>query len=211
MSSSPDAIVIGAGPNGLVAANLLANAGWSVLVLEAQPEVGGAVRSDRELDPAFVHDTFSAFYPLGAASPVIRGLGLEDHGLRWRRAPAVLGNPLPDGSWAMLYDDVDDTCAGAGAPRPRRRRAVAASVRRLAAHRAEPRRRADESRSHRCVAELRILARLPKVGGLSYLRMLLEPAALDSPRAGSRARPGRCCSRAARATATSRSTPRARD
>ena len=66
---SYDAIVVGAGPNGLVAANHLADAGWSVLVLEAQPEVGGAVRSARDVHPDFVHDTFSAFYPLAAASP----------------------------------------------------------------------------------------------------------------------------------------------
>jgi phytoene dehydrogenase-like protein len=58
-----DAIVIGAGPNGLVAANVLADAGWLVLVLEAQATAGGAVRSDREVHPDFVHDTFSAFYP----------------------------------------------------------------------------------------------------------------------------------------------------
>src|SRR5690349_23989277 len=94
---SYDAVVIGAGPNGLVAANRLVDAGWSVLVLEAQPEVGGAVRSDRELDPDFVHDTFSAFYPLAAVSPTIRSFGLEEHGLRWLHAPAVLGHPFPDG------------------------------------------------------------------------------------------------------------------
>jgi phytoene dehydrogenase-like protein len=91
-----DAVVVGAGPNGLVAANLLLDAGWSVLVLEAQPTPGGAVRSDRDLDPEFVHDTMSSFYPLSAASPVIERLGLEEHGLRWRHAPAVLGHLHPD-------------------------------------------------------------------------------------------------------------------
>ena len=106
-----DAVVIGAGPNGLTAANHLADAGWSVLVLEAQPEVGGAVRSDRELDPAFVHDTFSAFYPLAAASPAITSLKLEQYGLRWRHAPTVLGHPLPDGSWAMIDRDRETTAA----------------------------------------------------------------------------------------------------
>ena len=86
-SSHPDAVVIGAGHNGLVAANHLADAGWSVLVLEAAPEVGGAVHSSRAVHPDFVHDTGSAFYPLAAASPVITSLHLEDHGLRWRHAP----------------------------------------------------------------------------------------------------------------------------
>ena len=107
-----DAVVIGAGPNGLVAANLLADAGWSVLVLEAQRDVGGAVRSDRELDDDFVHDTFSAFYPLAAVSPTIRSFGLEQHGLTWRHAPSVLGHPFPDGSWAVLHRDRHDTAAG---------------------------------------------------------------------------------------------------
>ena len=96
-------VVVGSGPNGLVAANHLADRGWSVLVLEAQPDVGGAVRSAEDVHPGFVHDTFSAFYPLGAASPAIRDLRLEEHGLRWRHAPAVLGHPLPDQGWALLH------------------------------------------------------------------------------------------------------------
>ena len=107
-----DAVVVGAGPNGLVAANHLADAGWSVLVLEAQPEVGGAVRSDRGVHPDYVHDTFSAFYPLAAISPTIRSFGLEEHGLSWRHAPAVLGHPLPDGRWAVLHRDRSDTAHG---------------------------------------------------------------------------------------------------
>ena len=69
-----DAVVVGAGPNGLVAANRLVDAGWSVLVLEAQPEIGGAVRSASDVHPDFVHDTFSSFYPLAAASEAVRGV-----------------------------------------------------------------------------------------------------------------------------------------
>lgn len=91
-----DAVVIGAGHNGLVAANLLADAGWDVLVLEATPYVGGAVRTAELTEPGFRHDVFSAFYPLSAVSPVIRGLTLERYGLRWRHAPAVLAHVLPD-------------------------------------------------------------------------------------------------------------------
>ena len=105
MTETYDAVVVGAGPNGLVAANHLLDKGWSVLVLEAQPEVGGAVKSDGDVHEGFVHDTFSAFYPLAAASPTLQSFGLEKHGLRWVHAPAVLGHPLQDGSWAVLHRD----------------------------------------------------------------------------------------------------------
>lgn len=104
-----DAVVIGAGPNGLVAANLLADRGWKVLVLEAQPEPGGAVRSAELTHPGFVHDVFSAFYPLGIASPVMQSLDLTRYGLRWRRAPLVLAHPTADGKCAVLSTSVDET------------------------------------------------------------------------------------------------------
>jgi phytoene dehydrogenase-like protein len=106
-----DAVVIGAGPNGLVAANVLADAGWRVLVLEAQPEPGGAVRSAELTHPGYVHDLCSAFYPLGVASPVMRALDLESHGLRWRHAPFVLAHPTGDGRCAVLSRDLDETAA----------------------------------------------------------------------------------------------------
>src|SRR5205814_1822438 len=76
-----DAVVIGAGHNGLVAANLLADEGWSVLVLEATAHPGGAVRTAEVTEPGFRNDLFSAFYPMSAVSPAIRGLRLEEHGL----------------------------------------------------------------------------------------------------------------------------------
>jgi phytoene dehydrogenase-like protein len=107
----PDAIVVGSGPNGLVAANLLADAGWDVLVLEAQPRIGGAVASDSSVHEGYVHDTFSSFYPLAAASPTISGLGLERHGLEWVHAPAVVGHALDEGRWAVLHRDRNDTAA----------------------------------------------------------------------------------------------------
>ena len=109
--SHPDAIIIGSGPNGLVAANLLADAGWEVVVLEAQPRVGGAVASDRTVREGWVHDTFSSFYPLAAASPTIAALGLESFGLEWVHAPAVVGHAMSEGRWAVLHRDAHDTAA----------------------------------------------------------------------------------------------------
>lgn len=114
----PDAVVVGAGPNGLVAANVLLDAGWTVDVLEAQPEPGGAVRSDRGVHPDYVSDLFSSFYPLAAASPALAALRLEDHGLRWSHAPAVLAHPLTDGRCAVLERDPRDTVAGLDAVNP---------------------------------------------------------------------------------------------
>lgn len=110
-----DAVVVGAGPNGLVAANLLADAGWSVVVLEAMPEPGGAVRTAEITAPGFRNDLCSAFYPLGAASPVLAGLGLEEHGLRWRHAPEVLAHVLPDDRSVVLSRDLDRTAASVAA------------------------------------------------------------------------------------------------
>src|SRR4051794_2212221 len=115
----PDAVVVGAGPNGLVAANMLADAGWDVLVLEAQPEPGGAVRSGETTRPGFVHDRFSSFYPLVEASPVMQALELERHGLRLRHAEASVAHPLPGGRAAVIYPkDLDRTCAGLEALAP---------------------------------------------------------------------------------------------
>ncbi|BBH63682.1 FAD-dependent oxidoreductase [Actinoplanes sp. OR16] len=104
-----DAIVVGAGHNGLVAANLLADAGWSVLVLEATPNPGGAVRSGFVTAPGYLSDLFSSFYPLGYASPVMKGLRLDEQGLRWTHAPDVLTHLLPDGRAATVNRDIART------------------------------------------------------------------------------------------------------
>ncbi|HVE47577.1 MAG TPA: NAD(P)/FAD-dependent oxidoreductase [Acidimicrobiales bacterium] len=107
----PDAVVIGSGPNGLVAANLLADQGWDVVVLEAQPAPGGAVRSSELIESGYVNDMFSAFYPLAVASPVFEALDLPSHGLRWRRAPLALAHPSADGTCPVISTDLDETAS----------------------------------------------------------------------------------------------------
>jgi phytoene dehydrogenase-like protein len=108
----PDAVVIGAGPNGLVAANVLASAGWDVLVLEAQPVAGGAVgTTDLTGEPGFRHDWCSAFYPLSVTSPAMQAMELERYGVKWRRSPLVVAHPTLDGTCVSLSQDVDETAA----------------------------------------------------------------------------------------------------
>jgi phytoene dehydrogenase-like protein len=106
-----DAVVIGSGPNGLVAANMLADHGWQVAVLEEQPTAGGAVRSAEVTLPGYTSDLFSAFYPLAAASRVLRELELEKWGIRWTSSDLAVAHPQADGSCALLSRDLDETAA----------------------------------------------------------------------------------------------------
>src|SRR3712207_4422755 len=92
-----DVVLIGGGHNCLVAAGMLAEQGREVLVLEAEDEPGGAVKSGEITESGFTSDLFSAFYPLAAASPALRALELERHGLRWRRSPYSVAHPQADG------------------------------------------------------------------------------------------------------------------
>jgi phytoene dehydrogenase-like protein len=110
-----DAIVVGAGPNGLAAAVTLARAGLSVVVLEAEATAGGGCRSEELTLPGFVHDVCSAIHPLGASSPVFAGMPLADHGLEWVHPGAPAAHPLPDGRAAMLERTLDATAEGLGA------------------------------------------------------------------------------------------------
>jgi phytoene dehydrogenase-like protein len=110
-----DAIVVGAGPNGLAAAVTLARAGLHVRVLEAASVIGGGASTAALTLPDFRHDVCSAVHPLAAASPFFRGLPLSEHGLDWIEPPASCAHPLDDGDCALLTRDVGITALGLGA------------------------------------------------------------------------------------------------
>ncbi len=109
-----DAVVIGAGPNGLAAAITLARAGHSVIVYEAKETIGGGSRSMELTLPGFVHDVCSAIHPLGLASSFFRTLPLEQYGLEWIHPLAPLAHPLDDGSAVVLERSIEETAAGLG-------------------------------------------------------------------------------------------------
>jgi phytoene dehydrogenase-like protein len=109
MSSRYDAVVIGSGPNGLVAAITLARAGRSVLVVEAAPRLGGSVATEELTLPGFHHDVFSAVHPAAVASPVLAELELGRYGLRWIQPELAMVHPLPDCRAAVLSRDLTRT------------------------------------------------------------------------------------------------------
>ena len=111
---SHDAVVVGSGPNGLAAAITLAEAGWSVLVREAEETIGGGLRSAELTLPGLVHDVCSAFHPLGAGSPFFRSLPLRERGLEFVHPDAPVAHPLDDGSAVVLERGVEETAAGLG-------------------------------------------------------------------------------------------------
>src|SRR2546428_13030767 len=99
---SGSACVIGAGPNGLAAAIVLAQTGMKVDVFEAEPIPGGAARTLELTLPGFPHDFGSVVHPLAVGSPFISALPFRDYGLEWIYSPAALAHPLDDGTAVML-------------------------------------------------------------------------------------------------------------
>ena len=122
--TSVDAVVVGSGPNGLTAAVTLAEAGLSVRVHEAAPEIGGGARTEQLTLPGFHHDPCSAVHPLGAGSPALSRLPLERFGLEWLYPEVDLAHPLPDGSAVELTRGVERTAELLGADADTYRRMV---------------------------------------------------------------------------------------
>ncbi len=114
MKGDLDAVVVGAGPNGLAAAITMARAGRSVLVLEAATSPGGGARSAELTLPGFVHDVCSAIHPLAAVSPFFASVPLARHGLELLPFEIPLAHPIDGGKAGLLYQSLDDTAAGLG-------------------------------------------------------------------------------------------------
>jgi phytoene dehydrogenase-like protein len=110
-----DAVVVGAGPNGLAAAITLARAGHSVLILEGNDTIGGGCRSGEVTLPGFVHDICAAVHPMGIVSPFLRELPLQAHGLDWVHAPSPVAHPFDNGTAAVLERSVEETADALGA------------------------------------------------------------------------------------------------
>jgi len=115
MKSSYDAIVVGAGPNGLAAAITLARNDLSVLLVEANESIGGGLRTGELTEPGFRHDLCSAIHPLGAGSPFFRTLPLDQHGLEWIHPVYPAAHPLDGGRAGVLSRGIGETGRGLGA------------------------------------------------------------------------------------------------
>lgn len=114
-----DAVVVGSGPNGLAAAVTIAEAGRTVVVLEAADELGGGLRSDELTLPGFLHDVCSAVHPFAASSPFFRSRPL---GLDWVHPPVPLAHPLDGEEAVVLERSVIGTAEGLGGDGPAYRR-----------------------------------------------------------------------------------------
>ncbi len=110
-----DAVIIGAGPNGLAAAAELVRSGCSVHVIEGAPTIGGGTRTAELTVPGLQHDICSAVHPFGVASPLFRDLPLHEHGLEWRFADVDVAHPLDGGRAGVLHRSIDATAAALGA------------------------------------------------------------------------------------------------
>ena len=116
--SQYDAVVIGAGPNGLAAGITLAREGCRVLVVEAKSTLGGGTRTAELTLPGFHHDLCSAIHPLGVASSFMRSLPLEQYGVEWIYPPAAAAHPFDDSPAVTFERRVSETAVQLGGDGP---------------------------------------------------------------------------------------------
>ncbi|TGN10344.1 phytoene desaturase family protein [Leptospira ilyithenensis] len=109
-----DVCIVGSGPNGLAAASVFANAGYSVLILEVKDRLGGGMRTGELTLPGFRHDICSGAHPMGILSPYLKTLPLEKHGLHWIEPTASVAHPLDGEPAVMLYPSLKETAEGLG-------------------------------------------------------------------------------------------------
>ncbi len=109
MTNSKSAVIVGSGPNGLAAAIALARSGVHVTVFEAAPTIGGCLRSEALTLPGCIHDAGAAVFPLAKASPFLRALPLERHGLMWIEPEIPVAHPLDGGNAVAQLHDLDAT------------------------------------------------------------------------------------------------------
>ena len=110
-----DAVVIGSGPNGLAAAITLARAGRRVRVYEAEPTIGGGMRSAALTESGFTHDVCSTVFALVLASPFLKSLPLSAHGLEFAHPLAPFAHPLDDGTAVVVERSIEATAESIGA------------------------------------------------------------------------------------------------
>src|SRR5260370_22881861 len=125
MGASHDAVVVGSGPNGLGAGIALAQAGKSVLVLEAMDEIGGGIRTAQLTLPGCAHDVCAGAHPMAILSPFLSKLPLAEHGLTWIRPGASVAHPLDDEPAVILRRSLDETASDLGVDEERYRRLLA--------------------------------------------------------------------------------------
>jgi phytoene dehydrogenase-like protein len=106
-----DAVIIGAGHNGMTLAAYLAKAGWDVAVFESRHEEGGGLATEEVTRPGFLHNTHANYHTLVGVCPVYDELNLYDHGVRYVRPPVQMGALYSDGTALTIHTDVDKTCA----------------------------------------------------------------------------------------------------
>jgi phytoene dehydrogenase-like protein len=109
-----DAVVVGSGPNGLVGAVALAEAGRRVLLVEAAERIGGGLRTEELTLPGFRHDVCATVVALALASPAFREIGPEKDGVEWAHPPVPAAHPLDGQPAVVVHRDADQTAQALG-------------------------------------------------------------------------------------------------